>query len=153
MDATEVLWSLSAVLLALSAGIAFTHVLEIPGKDRLPHPAVVAIQQRLYVGYRYVGAIIEALQLAGLAAAAVLTAGEDERFWLTVAALAADLAAAVVFVGVTDPQNRWMARCPAEAQPSEGWRRARGRWDRSHGARAALFTTALALLLVALAIS
>lgn len=153
MDAPDVLWSLSAILLALSAGTAFTHVLEIPGKNGLPHEAVVAIHQRLNVGYRYAGAVIEALQLAGLATAAVLTLGEGGRFWLTVAALAADLGTALVFAGITDRQNRWMARCPADAPPSEGWRRARARWERSHGARAVLFTGALALLLVALATS
>ena len=153
MDTVDVLWSMSVILLALSAGMAFTHVLEIPGKNRLPHEAVVAIQQRLYVGYRYAGTAIEALQLAGLATAAVLSLGEGGRFWLTVAALAADLATAVVFVAVTDRQNRWMAGVSVDAPPTAGWRRARAHWERSHGARAALFTVALALLLVALATS
>jgi hypothetical protein len=110
---------MSAILLALSAGVAFTHVLEIPGKNRLWHQAVVAIQQYLYVGFRSTGAVLEALQLTGLVAATVLVVGEGGRFWLTVAALAADLATAVVFVAVTDRQNRWMARCPADAPPSE----------------------------------
>jgi hypothetical protein len=52
-------WMIALLLSAIASGVAFSHVLEIPGKRRLRAECVVAVQQDLYVGYRLPEAIIE----------------------------------------------------------------------------------------------
>jgi len=146
----EILWFISVLLLALSAGIAFTHILEIPGKRALPAETVVAIQQQLYPGYRAAGMVIEPLQLIALGAAAAVAYGDATSFWLTVGALAATLAAMLVFVSWTDVENRRMARWQLGEPLPPDWKRVRVRWELSHGGRAVLFLASVALVLGAI---
>lgn len=70
MTAFYVLWFISASPLALSAGVAFGHPLELPGKRRMPAETAVAVQQQLYVGYRCGGLVMELGALVTLATAA-----------------------------------------------------------------------------------
>ena len=143
------LWLLSILLLALSAGAAFTHVLEIPGKRELPPQAAVIVQQRLYRGYRSAGKVIEPAQLLVLAAAAAAGSGSGAGFWLTVAALATVAATMAVFAAWTDPANRVMAQWSADRPPlAAGWQTRRS-WEISHATRALLFLLAIALVLAA----
>jgi hypothetical protein len=144
------LWLLSVLLLALSAGAAFTHVLEIPGKRELSPQAAVIVQQRLYRGYRTAGTVIEPAQLLVLAAtAAAVGLGGGASFWLTVAALAMTAATMVVFAVWTDPANRVMAQWSADRPPLAASWRARRSWEISHATRALLFLLAIALVFAA----
>jgi hypothetical protein len=51
MAATALLM-IALLLSALASGVAFSHILEIPGKRRFPPDLAVLVQQNLYVGYR-----------------------------------------------------------------------------------------------------
>jgi hypothetical protein len=54
-----VFYLISALLTALAAGVAFAHVLEVPGKRRLPTETSVVLHQTLYLGFRAPSAAIE----------------------------------------------------------------------------------------------
>jgi uncharacterized membrane protein len=140
---------LALLLGALASGVAFSHLLEIPGKRRMPTEYAVAVQQLLYVGYRAPAAVIELGAMLSALVAIVLVWGEGGEFWLTVVALAALVGTMVVFVLVTERQNRRILSWHADAVPAD-WTRIRARWEASHGARAGLFLAAVGLLAAAL---
>jgi hypothetical protein len=50
---------IAVLLSALAGGVAFSHILEIPGKRRLPTEYAVAVQKTLCVEYRVPAAAIE----------------------------------------------------------------------------------------------
>ena len=54
---------LSLLLVALTLGMTFCHVLEIPGKLRFEGAAWLTVQQNLYVAFGVVGAAIEVLSI------------------------------------------------------------------------------------------
>jgi uncharacterized membrane protein len=136
------------LLAALASGIAFSHVLEVPGKRRLPTDVAVTVQQGLYVGYRLPGALIEVGAIAACAVA-VVVGWNRPGCYLTLAALVAMLGAQVVFALVTDPQNRRILSWRVSDLPDD-WTRVRARWEASHGLRAFLFLSAVGLIALAL---
>jgi uncharacterized membrane protein len=81
--------------------------------------------------------------------AMVLVWGEGAEFWLPLAALAALVGTMVVFVLVTDPQNRRILAWQVDELPTD-WTRVRARWEASHGVRAAQFLAAVGRLAAAL---
>lgn len=146
----DTLWLVSVFLLALSAGAAFTHVLEVPGKRGLPLETVVVIQQRLYVGYRYTGLALESGAIAALVAATCVAYGDGVIFWLSLAALGAVLGTTLVFVAWTDRKNRVIARWRAgDALPPDA-KHVLSEWELSHATRAVLFLAGIACVLAAL---
>jgi len=50
---------IATLVSALPPGVAFSHLLEIPGKRRMPAEYGVAIQKDLYTGYRVPAAPVE----------------------------------------------------------------------------------------------
>lgn len=104
-----------------------------------------AVQRRLYRGYRVPAAVIEAGALGTIVVAGVLSPGNSTSFWLTVSAGGAVLAAFVVFVTITDRQNRRILRWSAGKLPSD-WKETRSRWELSHAIRAVLFLVTVGLL-------
>lgn len=103
------------------------------------------VQRQLYRGYRVPAAMIEAGAFGAIVAAGVLTPGNPTSFWLTVAAAGTTLAAFIVFVTITDPQNRRILRWSAGTLPND-WKQTRSLWEFSHGIRAVLFLVTLGLL-------
>lgn len=127
-----ILWMVALLLSALASGVALSHILEIPGKRRMPTEYAVAVQKNLYIGYRLPAALIESV--AGLATlvALVLVWGQGAKFWLTLGAWVAGLGALIVFFSVTDPQNRRIGAWRADDLPAD-WTRVRATWEASHG--------------------
>jgi len=140
---------IALLLSALASGVAFSHILEIPGKRRMSTEHALAVQKELYVGYRAPAAAIEVGAILTTLVAMLLVWGEGPEFWLTLAALVALLGTMIVFVLVTDPQNRKILGWKADDLPSD-WTRVRARWEASHGLRSALFLAAVGLLAAAL---
>ena len=56
--AATVFLMLALLLGALASGVAFSHILEIPGKRRMTAEYALTVQQLLYVGYRAPAAVI-----------------------------------------------------------------------------------------------
>ena len=54
---------LSLLLVALTLGMVFCHVMEIPCKLRLAGPAWLAVQHNLYIAFGRLGAVIEVLSI------------------------------------------------------------------------------------------
>jgi hypothetical protein len=79
----------------------------------------------------------------------LLVWAEGTRFWLGLAAFAALMGTMVVFVSVTDRQNRRILAWLPDDPPSD-WTHVRARWEASHGVRAALFLAAVGLLAAAI---
>jgi uncharacterized membrane protein len=121
---------------ALRSGVAPKKLLEIPGKRQLSKELTITIQQRLYVGYRTPAAIIEQGALLSALVALLLAWGQGAAFWLIGASLVALMGAVVVFVLVTDRQNRLIRAWQPEDPPSD-WMQVLARWELSHGIRAA----------------
>src|SRR3979409_1724090 len=70
------------LLSALASGVAFSHILEIPGKRRMGPEQAIEVQQVLYVGYRLPAAVIEVGATVIALAAALLVWGKGAEFWL-----------------------------------------------------------------------
>ena len=149
MSLASVFSVIALLLSALASGVAFSHLLEIPGKRRMPAEMAVAVQQILYVGYRVPAAVIEGGAILTAAGATLLVWGEGARFGLGLAALVALLGTMVIFVSVTDRQNRRILAWRPDDPPSD-WTRVRATWEASHGARALLFLAAVGLLAAAI---
>ena|SRR5438132_5257068 len=148
MQTVTVARLIALLLAALASGVAFSHLLEVPGKRRLPTDVAVTVQQTLYVGYRLPSALIE-LGAIVTCALAVAVGWNRSSCWLTLAALVTMLGAMVVFGLVTDRQNRRMLSWLIGDLPDD-WTRVRARWEASHGVRAVLFVSAVGLLALAL---
>jgi hypothetical protein len=135
--------SLLALVLALLAPAG--HVLEIPGKLRLPAEHWLVVQQTLYPGYAVAGAIT-------LLGTPLLLAAFARSVRGTAEARAAWIGAGLILLGllawwlVVAPVNGWIAAAtPATLPP--GWTAWRARWEAGHALTALLVATALVLLL------
>ena len=76
MSLASVFSVIALLMSALASGVAFSHLLEIPGKRRMPAEMAVAVQQILYVGYRVPAAVIEGGAILTAGGATLLVWGE-----------------------------------------------------------------------------
>jgi len=107
--------------------LAFSHILEIPGKRRLAPEQAAVVQQKLYVGYRLPAAVIELGALLATAVTTIVVHGRGAQFLLSIAALGAMFGSMVVFVLVTDRQNEGFSSGIRRAFRQTG--RGRARWE------------------------
>jgi hypothetical protein len=134
---------IAALLLLLPALIATGgHVLEIPGKWRLPAETWLAVQQNLYLGHAVAGALG---YLGGGLACAWLALGlrGDRGAWAAAALVGLALA---VWALVVAPVNGWIAAATPATLPPD-WPTWRLRWEAGHAAGFLLVALAMALLL------
>jgi hypothetical protein len=147
-------WCLiTLVLAALSLGMSFAHLLEMPAKRRYAGAEWLRVQQTLYPAYANVAGVIE---MAAIFAAAVLSGLlRDWRpaMWAAVAGTAL-LTVAFLFVWLM-VTNRVHARTSGWTTDTlpEDWQSWRGRWDASHIARLVLHLAGFAMLVLATLIS
>lgn len=154
------------MLVALAMVPAVAHALEFPGKKRLSKDAYLTVQRIYYPGFTIAG-LAEGFSMLAALALVIFTPADEPAFGLSLAALILLLIMHAVYWIVTAPVNKiWlkgqqlskagsaffrMNKRGKEAQEIE-WTALRDRWEYSHIARAVLVTTALALLVTALAI-
>ncbi len=155
------------MLVALAMVPAVAHALEFPGKKQLSKDAYLTVQRIYYPGFTIAG-LAEGFSLLAALALVIFTPSDEPAFGLSLSALILLLAMHAVYWVVTAPVNKvWlkgqqlskagtaffrMSRRGAETREIE-WTALRDRWEYSHVARAVLVTTALALLVTALATS
>lgn len=133
----------SIVTAGLAAGIALCHVMELPNKLAMPGPAWLFVQKMLYRGfYGYTGTL-ELVALISVIYLAVLVRRRHGIFVLSVAAVAAVTAAWVVWLAVVNPVE---VELTDDIALPLAWQELRMRWELAQAARAALFFSALLLL-------
>lgn len=155
------------MLVALAMAPAVAHALEFPGKMRLSKDAYFTVQRICYPGFTIAG-LVEGISMIAALALVIVTPRESTAFVLSLTALILLLAMHAVYWIVTAPVNKvWLKEeqlskagsaffrlnAGSEQLQTTEWTALRDRWERSHIARAALVTVALALLVCALAIS
>jgi hypothetical protein len=143
------IWRLISILLvALTTGLGFARVLEMPAKLLYDAELYVTVQKTLYAfwGPPNIGGFLEP---AAILATLVLCMGVRRRrraFWLTLSAAAIQLLAfPVVYFLFVEPVNAILS---ASALIPENWMELRLRWERGHGIRFLLQLVALCLLLL-----
>jgi hypothetical protein len=139
----------SALLVALTLGLAFAHVLEIPGKLRLDGASWLTVQHNLYVAFGVVGAAIEILAILSTWMLLLLVRGERRAFAWTLAAALLATAALIEWALVVAPMNTALDRWNAATLPPD-WRSVRDRWEAGHAIHALLFGLAFSALIVAM---
>jgi len=143
-------WRFVTVMLtALSAGLSFAHLLELP-------PRVFHFDARLWVAtttrglYALFGTVGAVTEIGSILTAIVLTLfvrGRGAAFYLTLAGailLALALASWAAFVA---PVNAELATWTASSFPAD-WTRYRDQWEYAHAANAVVKITALASLVL-----
>jgi hypothetical protein len=155
------------MLVALAMVPAVAHALEFPGKMRLSKDAYLTVQRIYYPGFTVAG-FAEAFSMIAALALVVVTPRQSTAFWLSLTALILLLAMHAVYWIVTAPVNKvWLKgeqlsragttffrmNAGGEQLRATEWTSLRDRWEHSHIARAAFGIVALALLLIAVAIS
>jgi hypothetical protein len=153
------------MLVALAMVPAVAHALEFPGKKRLSKDAYLTVQRIYYPGFTIAG-LAEGFSMLAALALVIFTPADEPAFGLSLAALILLSIMHAVYWIVTAPVNKiWLKGQQLSkagsaffrtnkrgAEQEIEWTALRDRWEYSHIARAVLVTTALTLLVTALAI-
>lgn len=139
---------ITIMLAALSAGMAFCHLLEMPA--RLSYSPELWTRVTVIEGtYRLfgppVGALIEVGALAAAAVSALLWRGRGWRFYFALTGALLLAAAQIVWWMTVFPVNQAMVGWSPENIP-ENFDALRRQWETSHAARAALIVTGLSFI-------
>lgn len=140
---------LNLFLVALTLGLAFCHVLEIPGKLRLDGAAWLTVQHNLYVAFGVIGAAIEVLAILLTWVVLVLVRRRRPAFAWTLGAAVCVTAGLAVWAGVVAPVNTALNGWTPETLPAD-WTAYRNRWEIGHALHAALFGAGFSALVIAL---
>jgi hypothetical protein len=145
MKTGRTLWIIAVVLVALTMGLTFAHVLEMPVKLGYDADMYRQVNGSLYAYFAYVGGPVEVAAVVVAALAAWSRRGRAGfRSWT--AGAIGTAAALAVWAAVVQPANvefgRWSAAIPGD------WERWRAQWEAGHAASFALLLVALVLLLI-----
>ena len=134
--------------MALTLGMTFCHVMEIPGKLRLDGVTWLTVQQNLYGAFGVVGAAIELLSILLTWVVAVQVRHRRPAFlWTGAAGLCVTAGLAVWFATVA-PVNAALSGWTPENLPAD-WTSFRDRWEIGHAVHAALFGLGFGALVIA----
>jgi hypothetical protein len=134
---------------ALTLGMTFCHVMEIPGKLRLDGAAWLTVQQNLYVAFGVVGAAIELLSILLTWVVAVQVRHRGPAFPWTVAAGLCITAGLAAWFALVAPVNAALSGWTPATLPPD-WSSFRDRWEIGHAVYAALFGLGFSALVIAL---
>jgi hypothetical protein len=145
----KVLRFVTLLLVTLTLGLVFAHVMEIPGKLRLDGPTWLTVQQNLYVGFGVIGSIIEiaAIVLAWILAFAVRR--RRPAFYWTVGAAVAVTVGLAVWFALVSPMNTVLSAWTPETLPAD-WTAVRDQWELGHAIHCGLFLLGFGALVIAL---
>jgi uncharacterized membrane protein len=139
---------LALALTALTAGLTFAHVLEMPAKLAYPPDLYVALQNTLYVSFGppNIGAFVEPGAILAVVVLAFVVRRRRPAFWLTAAAaICLLLAFPVVFFLFTEPANSMFHAARPASVPAD-FGAYRTQWEYSHAARFVLHLAGFVLL-------
>jgi hypothetical protein len=139
-------WRLITIMfIALSMGIAFCHLLEMPAKITYDAALWLTLLQTLYGAFGTVGASIEVGAVLTAVVLVFLVRQRRPAFGWTLLGALCVVAAHVAWWVWVAPVNATMAPLTPETLP-EGWMRLRDQWEYTHAARAILQIIALGAL-------
>ena len=139
---------LTILLNALTMGLLFSHLLEMPQKMQYSAPLYLQVTHTLY---RLFGSIGGPLEVAGLLFAIILCfLAPSYRFayLLTVAATGLFAAALLLWILYVAPANAQFASWTSESIPAD-WIRVRNQWEHTHAVDAGLVFAGVSLLVYA----
>ena len=137
---------LALLLTALTLGLAFCHVMELPGKLRLAGPDWLTVQHNLYIAFGPpIGAGIEVGAIALTWLTALLVHHRRPAFAWTLAAAVSITAALVAWGLVVAPANTVINAWTATTLPPD-WTAWRWRWELGHALHAVLLALAFTTL-------
>ncbi len=141
-------WHFFTILLAaLSMGMAFSHVLEMPAKLAYDAALWTRVQHTLYLGYGTVGAVIEVGAVVASIVLAWRTRHERPVSRYTALGAACLLAALVVWLAFVAPMNAIVSGWTTDALPA-GWTGVRQQWEIAHAGRFVLLLAGLGSLVM-----
>jgi hypothetical protein len=133
-------------LVALILGLAFAHVMEVPGKLRLDGPTWLIVQQNLYIGFGPAAAVMEPLGILFTWILVFMLRGHRSAFRLVLLAAVSTTTGLVVWALVVSPMNALLdGWTPATLPPD--WTACRDQWELGHAIHAALFGATFCALL------
>ena len=136
---------LTLMLTALTVGMAFAHLLQMPAKLAYPGPQWLLLQQTLYGNFRVLGTLIDAGAVI-CALALVVQVRQPARGWTLFGAMCL-LGAHVAWWIAVVPLNAQIAQYTAHTLPPD-WTQLRLDWEYAHATRFALQAAALAALVL-----
>jgi hypothetical protein len=139
---------ITIVLVALTTGLAFAHVLEFPAKILYDATLYMSVQRSLYAawGPPHIGSMLEPAALVATILLTIAVRRRKRAFWLSLWAVVALLAAfPFVYFFLVEPVNEVFQA--ASAVPAN-WMELRIRWEMGHAIRFLLQLVALSLLLL-----
>jgi hypothetical protein len=140
---------LSLLLVALTLGMTFAHVMEIPGKLRLDGVTWLAVQHNLYIAFGVAGAAIEVLAILVTWILVFMVRGRRPATWWTLAAAVAVTAGLADWFLLVAPMNAALSVWTPETLPAD-WTRYRDQWELGHAIHAALFGLGFSALVIAI---
>jgi hypothetical protein len=142
----KVVCFLATLLVALILGLAFAHVMEVPGKLRMDGPTWLIVQQNLYIGFGPAAAVMEPLGILFTWILVFMLRGHRSAFRLVLLAAVSTTTGLVVWALVVSPMNALLDRWTPATLPPD-WTACRDQWELGHAIHAALFGAALCALL------
>jgi hypothetical protein len=166
---------LAVTIVALPMALSVAHALERPGKMRLDESGYRTVQRIYYPGFT-IGGIAEGPGIIATGLLLLLIPTATLPFWLVLFALLGLVVAhAIYWIAIHRVNKHWMAgqspdalgalparqrrmhdrffgAPPTKEREQPSWTALRDRWERSHTARAVLFSVSLLLLVVSLVV-
>ena len=137
--------TITIMLAALSMGMAFCHLLEMPAKMTYDGALWLTLLQTLYGAFGTIGAFIEVGAVVTVVALAFLVHRRRPAFaWTLLGAFCLVAAHAAWWVWVA-PVNAILAPLTPDTLPAD-WMALRDQWEYTHAARAVLQMIALGAL-------
>lgn len=138
---------LTLMLAALSMGMAFSHLLEMPAKLAYQGTVWLMLQQTLYGNFRVLGLALDTSALVCALVLAVAVRRRRPAFgWTVFGAVCLAFAHAAWWTGAA-PVNTALTQYTAQTLPPD-WALLRAQWEYSHSMRAVLQIAAFAALVV-----
>lgn len=131
------LWVAALVLAALTLGMSFAHVSELPAKMGYGPDLWTRLTHTLYGSFADVGGPIEVMNVLLLAGLACAVRGRRNVCGYVIVAAGCFLAALLVWAMVVQPVNTHVAHWSIGSVPA-GWQAWRSRWEYGHTARFAV---------------
>jgi len=136
------------VLVALTLGLAWAHVLEHPGKLRLDGPSWLRVQHNLYIAFGPpVGAKMEVAAIVSSWIVLWLARRRRPAAWWTLVGAVLVTAALAEWAWLVAPMNTVLNGFTADALPAT-WTAVRDQWEFGHATHTALFGGGFCALLI-----
>ncbi|MGH3622121.1 MAG: hypothetical protein ACRDQ5_10075 [Sciscionella sp.] len=136
-------WTVTLLLVTLTMGLEFAHLLEWQPKAEYPGALYVRLQESLYVWFGTVGAVLYVAAILATVALAVVR--RRDRPPLVPLAALAEIVALVTFLVFIFPVNQRFPIHSAGTVPPD-WTALRDRWEITHAGGFVLFAAAFLLL-------